>query len=270
MRKRYLLAFLAVACACVIVASASYADFGPAQTKRERERREARDSGVVRESKASINAAYEKIHECFLTENYSEVDRLSREYLAAGRNQPNTEDVLNLQALSLLKLNRVEEARQKLRELENSFIPLDRKASASASIGDSYFYEGNYLRAREGYEETLRKYPYSDQAAYLKSQLNEISMKSGKLKGIAEKGTSSFNQKNGQAPFTVQVGSFSKQKNAKALVNKLIFRNYDAYVEKDETSRMYRVRVGRLSSKEEAVVLEAKLKKEGYPTKIFP
>jgi len=264
------LVLLSLVCAYILAANASYADFGPAQTKRERERREARESGVVRESKASINAAYEKIHESFLTENYSEVDRLSKEYLAAGKNQPNTEDVLYLQALSLLKLNRAEEARQKLRELENSFIPTDRKASASASIGDSYFYEGNYPRARESYEETLRKYPFSDQSAYLKSQLNEISMKSGGLTGIVEKGPGLIHQRNGQVPFTVQVGSFSKQKNAKALVNKLLFRNYDAYVEKNEADRMYRVRVGKLNSKEEALALESKLKKEGYPTKIFP
>jgi septal ring-binding cell division protein DamX len=201
---------------------------------------------------AQTAADYEKIHESFLREDYAAVDRLAGQYLSGGRRGANAEDVLYLQALALLKLNRADEARQKLRELENLFASSDRKASASASIGDSYYYAGDFGRASQAYEETLRKYPASDQAEYIQSQLGAIRAKS----------PASF--------YTVQVGSFSNQKNARALAGKLSRLNYDAYVEKDENGRMYRVRVGHFTSKEEAFHLETRLKREGYPTKIYP
>lgn len=253
-------------CLVFLTSGISHAIGGPTRTKRERMKEEARNFGP------SVGVAYEKIHENFLKENYSEVVRLSSDYLAPGRtNKDNREDVLYLQALSLLKLNRSQEARERLKELEILFVPMDRKASASASVGDSYFYEGNFPLARQSYEETLRKYPNTDQTAYIRGQLSELSAKLGSPTGFLPISRSPKQFSLNERPlFTVQVGSFSMEKNAKALVNKLIFRRYDAYLEKDESDRMYRVRVGKLSSREEASMLELRLKREGYPTKIYP
>jgi cell division septation protein DedD len=69
--------------------------------------------------------------------------------------------------------------------------------------------------------------------------------------------------------YSVQVGSFSKEENAKALVEKLIAAHYDAYLAPDAgKTGMIRVRVGKTESRPAAEILEEKLKKEGYPTKI--
>ena len=260
--------FVAALLAMTLSVSSAHAEIGRVLTKRERLKKEMRESGrsviparPVHQSPAAGTADYEKIYESFLREDYAAVDRLAGRYLLAGKNKANTEDVLYLQALSLLKLNRSDEARQKLRELEYSFASSERKAGVSASIGDSYFYEGDFSRAAQSYEETLRKYPASDQTEYLQSQLNTIRTKSGDL-------TPEMRGQGGI--FTVQVGSFSSQKNARALVNKLVRRNYEAYIEEGENGRMYRVRVGRVASKGEANNLAARLKNEGYPTKIYP
>jgi hypothetical protein len=69
--------------------------------------------------------------------------------------------------------------------------------------------------------------------------------------------------------YGVQVGSFSKQQNAERLLNRLLRNRYDAYINKDTPNR-FRVRVGRVASREEARTLEQSLQKDGYPTKIFP
>lgn len=228
------------------------ADAAPTQTRRDRMK------GQVIEQKASLDKMYERIHEAFLKDDYAAVDRMAADYLSGAVQRPNAEDVLYLQALSLLKLNRGQQAREKLRQIENSFIGIDRKAQAAASIADSYYFEGDLGMANVAYAETLRRYPQSDQTSYVLSQLAEIASKT-------DRGQEALG-----VYYTVQVGSFSRQKNASTLAQKLRTARFDAYVEHDAQGRMYRVRVGKLTSKDEAISLEARLREQGYPTKIFP
>ena len=72
------------------------------------------------------------------------------------------------------------------------------------------------------------------------------------------------------AYYTVQVGSFASERNAGALLAKLLKIHYDAYLERDEAFRHVRVRVGKLPSRGEAMMLAERLRKDGYPTKICP
>jgi cell division septation protein DedD len=145
------------------------------------------------------------------------------------------------------------------------------------------------------------KYPASDGSPYILSRLSEVSNSLGKKSEsesyAARLGTeypdspqaaeiarspaaliqaSSPGRAAGQFGieqtvfFTVQVGSFSKERNARGLLRDLERARHDAYIEKDETGRRYRVRVGRFTTKEEARMMELRLIREGYPTKIFP
>jgi cell division septation protein DedD len=68
------------------------------------------------------------------------------------------------------------------------------------------------------------------------------------------------------------VGCFSSKANADNLAARLAAKGYSAYVEEAASPRKatYRVRVGRLTVRQEAVQIERKLASEGYPTKIFP
>jgi len=72
--------------------------------------------------------------------------------------------------------------------------------------------------------------------------------------------------------FSVQVGSFANIDNAKNLVKKLNSGGYFAYFEEygQGGDRSYRVRVGKLNTRQEAEGLAGRLSREGHPTKIFP
>lgn len=72
--------------------------------------------------------------------------------------------------------------------------------------------------------------------------------------------------------FTVQVGAFSKKKNADKLRKELIKEGYSAFIQDTDSQlgKFYRVRVGKLHDFNDAIQLEAELKAAGYPTKIYP
>ncbi|MGH7197587.1 MAG: tetratricopeptide repeat protein, partial [Candidatus Omnitrophota bacterium] len=140
---------------------------GRSETKRERLAREAQNFGP------SYTVAYEKIHESFLKDDHAGVVRLAREYLSGSRNKPKREDVMYLESLSLMKMGRGDEARQKLSELERAFPEAEDRAGASISLADSYFYEGNFPEAQAAYKEVLRRHPQTEQKAYVGERLKE-------------------------------------------------------------------------------------------------
>lgn len=72
--------------------------------------------------------------------------------------------------------------------------------------------------------------------------------------------------------YYVQAGVFSKRNNADGLCEKLVKQGFDAYISKSEGNykTRYRVKVGRLGFREEALQLEKKLKRAGYSTKVCP
>ncbi len=264
------------------------------ETKRER----MESQNLSTKSSASL---YPKIHESFLKGDYLGVDRLSKSFLQDSQDPAHRQDVLYLQALSLMKLNRAFEARVKLRVLENTFTSLDKKASASASVEDSYYYAGDEALAFASFKATFEKYPNSSQSSYVLYKLLELAEKSKRqdesifykasllrdyaasrqaqdarihfaaVPEIDRLGSAlrqiSFEE---QPFFAVQVGSFSREKNARSLMKELLDKHFEAYLEKDRKNRMVRVRVGRCPSREEAGKLSERLKEEGYPTKIYP
>lgn len=252
---------LSAAVFLIFVQINAYADIGRYLTKRERLERQQISGGRASQDEEQ----YEKIYESFLKENYTEVNRLAMRF--SDNNPDRKRDVLYLQALSLVKLNQGDLARQKLRQLEQVSPTLNTKAQASASYADTFYYANDLKPAYDAYEATLMRYPNSDQNEYLRQRLSELQLH----QTPASISTTLYQMGVEQAAlYAVQVGSFTKQKNAEALVEKLKSAEYDAYVFKVPQDRMYRVRVGHLKSEKEAQMLESRLKKEGYPTNIYP
>ena len=68
--------------------------------------------------------------------------------------------------------------------------------------------------------------------------------------------------------YSVQVGFFTNSENANSFKSKLLARGFSAYLE--QVSGGWRVKVGRFKSAQDAVDLENKLSKEGFPTKVCP
>lgn len=80
----------------------------------------------------------------------------------------------------------------------------------------------------------------------------------------AEVGSATTDKGAGQKPWAVQVNAFPHERDAKGLVKKLVDRGYDAYVVAANIKgrTWYRVRVGRLATREEAKALQDTLKKK--------
>ena len=270
-------------------------------------RRERMQSEITRPMPSSSPADYAGIKENFINKDYSAVDRMAETYLSSARSRSDADDVLYLQAMSLMKLNRLPGARDKLKTLERSAASAEVKASAAAAVGDSFDQQGDRSSAWSAYQDALKKYPDSEQTAYLLGRLVQLGHDNGQMQeadGYRDRllreypGTQEAQDVRAHFPpsaarqtveeplpaaspvseipgssgkwHCVQVGSFSKEANANALAGKLKAQGYDAYIVRRDWGTMFRVRVGKLKTRGEAAVLESRLAKDGYPTKIFP
>lgn len=247
-----------------IFQSAAFALIGH-ETKRERLKREGRDADVGRGTARRAPATQtfmEKLYENFLKGNYSETENLAAKYLISHSSFQDADEAAYLQALSLLRLGRSNQARVKLNALGQSARSWAMKAAACASLGDSYFVEKRPDLALLWYEEVLEKYPDADEASYVREQIRKVGRPAEKTKVKEVVPDKLF--------YTVQVGSFSSERNAKTLIKKLEDREYSAYLEEDGAKHLFRVRVGRLAQKKDALILESLLQREGYVTRIYP
>ena len=145
--------------------------------------------------------------------------------------------------------------------------------------------EQDYSKAGQLYEDALKA--NSRLASALLLRLSQCALKSGNWSKAREY-TDSLKQKyplsleaniptvaahgiNNQF-FTVQVGSFANFQNAKKLLERLKKGNFDAYIEEtsSDAKTLYRVRAGKLNTRQQAESLKQILEEKGYPSRIFP
>ncbi len=247
-RKQILLGIFCFSC----LSEAAWAlTIGPMQTKRERTGgvlQEAFPEGTPSESRVSPRGTlpnvvfYEQIEESFLKEDFPSVVRLAQQFLSTHSRNEQSDEVQYLEALSLIKMNRLSEGREKLIQLKQQSFSAEMKVRVASSLADSYsFLSGPGPNAFTG--------PGPKVGASV--PLHQMGLEENYF-------------------FSVQVGSFSKQPNAERILNRLIRNHYEAYLDKDRTKRLFRVHVGKLVSRQEVLALEKRLKKDGYTTKIFP
>jgi cell division septation protein DedD len=247
--KRFLAAVLMLSAIC---SNADAMIGGPAQTKRERMAQERR-AGVrpaahTVPAKTSANAGIrEEIERTYLLEDYAGAERLSRDYLEGPISEAERREVEYLRALCFLKLRRPNESRAILHTLYSSAKTERERARLALAL--------------------VQSQPLAAPLKYGDTSLNsfELSDVSPKLRRgpLTQKAVEEIPQ------YSIQVGSFSKEKNARSLMRQLAQAQYQAFLDTSLPS-LYRVRVGPLVSHEEAVRLEQLLKKDGYPTKIYP
>lgn len=202
----------------------------------------------------------EAIYSAFFNEDYAQVDRL----VGAQRKKGGQPELLR--ALSLAKLGRGPEAQDALQAIERNSRDPGLQAAAAVARADIYYAEGKKEAAYLAYQHARGAYPFSQEESHVQAMLAELAPSrqppnmTSALRQVAVE----------TAPyFSVQVGSFSREKNALALAQKLSGR-YDAYVEKVSQGRLYRVRVGHVEARDSALELEKRLQKDGYSTKIYP
>jgi cell division septation protein DedD len=245
---------LALALAAIVLAAFPAAAVGPMQTRRERS-----------SSPSSASAEYERVQKRFLSGDDAGAQRDADAFLRRGSApEEQIETVRYLRALSRLKTGRASEARQELEMLEKGASSRERRAAAAVSVGDALLAEGEREAARRQYESAASRYAGQDDAKLARARLAEggFASPAPAARPLRQRATEEA------ASFSVQVGSFSRERNAAALLDRLAPR-YDAYLSRDGAG-LYRVRVGRLKSRAEAAELERGLRREGYATKIVP
>ena len=189
-----------------------------------------------------------------------------------------------LLGLNYLKLNDTDKSREKLQYLLDKFKASKYYSAAKLVYADTFFLDQDYSKAKYNYE-TLLKQPGSlNSTLYLR--LGQCALKTGNWQEAKDY----FNilKKNfplsmeaiqadslaqtGDYFFTVQAGCFANSVNAGRFLSKLKNKNFDAYIDEMNSpeGKLYRVRVGKLKSRQEAESLKDALEKEGYPTRIFP
>jgi len=206
----------------------------------------------------------------------------------------NTDELNYILGLSYLKEGKLSLAQDCFRRILAH--PTGKFAEqATMGLADAYLKDGYFQEAKEIYNQIIDRNSNSDLKAAVLYRLSQLEFKRdnsqqgnvyfsklrndfpqspelkpniglGFIRGFSNKIDESFDQ--GGRVYCVQVGFFSDSANADNLKNKLLSKNLPAYIENSATG--YRVRVGKFKTQNEALELEEKLSKEGFPTKLCP
>ncbi|MBL7132064.1 MAG: tetratricopeptide repeat protein [Candidatus Omnitrophica bacterium] len=222
----------------------------------------------------------------FLLDDYDSVNRECKSIIInPSSRRDEIEYSYFLLGLSQMKEGRLDEARDSFRILIRNFPKSELVQKTHLALADTYFLEENFESALKIYSDILSRYPNSDLMSLIYFRLGQVNLKLGNwqdvrryLKMAKDKVPNSL--VSGFAKrllgyeyfFTIQVGSFKDYKRAKSLTNELVTKDYDCYImeAKVDNDRFYRVRVGKLSSRKEAIQLKERLSRQGYPVIIYP
>jgi outer membrane protein assembly factor BamD (BamD/ComL family) len=231
----------------------------------------------------------DKLKGYFLSGDYAQAINEGEKILAGSTYSKGIDELYYLLGLSYLKDGNYLRASDIfeiiLREFKNSAF----REEAMLGLGDTYFLRGDFAKAKGYYKDLINKYPHTKLKAQLYYRLSQVGYKQSDIKQGKEY-LDRLKQDFPLSPelrinrdlcllsdfpdayYTVQVGCFANIANAQNLAQKLAQAGYPVYMEElnlqGKTS--YRVRVGKLRLRQEAMDLEKKLSYEGYPTKIYP
>jgi len=232
---------------------------------------------------AASNKNFEEVETYILKEDYSQAIKAAREILPllSSTDVPRAEFLLGC---AYLKTGQQQKARKHFQLALKKTKDNNLIQRIELAICDSYYLEGEFKKAAPGYTKFLRKYRKTDYKEIVKFKLAKSYLKEGQwkkakklLKDIArslsiESESAKKILRENQFYFTIQVGSFQNRKNACNLQNRLKKEKFDCYITetKYHSLTFYRVRVGKLKTREQAERLLLQLKKKNLPAKIYP
>ena len=192
----------------------------------------------------------DRVKVCYLNQDYKGAIQEGNRLIAQDRY---SSELYYFLGLSYLKEGQYLRAAESFKVVINNLKESRLKEEARIGLADTYLLKGDHNNAKNIYNEILISNPKTK----FKDQIQQ------RLSGIEPKK---------EGVFSVQVGSFANIDNAKNLVKKLNSGGYSAYFEEygQGGDRSYKVRVGKLNTRQEAEGLARRLSREGHPTKIFP
>lgn len=197
----------------------------------------------------------------------------------------NNDELYYLLGLSYLKQGNYLRASDIFEIIIREFKDSNFKEDARLALADTYFLRGDYSEAQGRYKKLLDTGADTKLKAAIYYRLSQCAAKEGNsesAKGYLDKLKQEFplsfetviNPDTTTLDFyySVQIGSFSSQANARNLTEALLAKGYPAYLEEttSEDKPVYRVRAGKFRLRQEAIDLGNKLSGDGYPTKICP
>ncbi len=225
-----------------------------------------------------------KMH--FLQDDYPSAIQDCQGIVQTGLKNTDTAEAYYLMGLSYLKINEPAKAASSFQDGLSQNPDEELKEKIDLAVGETYFLDNQIQPAYEQFKKILSSNPKTSFAPTLYFHLANCGLKLG-LWDDARSYLNKINQeyplsleapfatdilKNGEFYFTIQIGSFINEKNARELYENLKSKGYDAYLSQFERggSVYHRVRVGKFNLPNEVLAEEEKLKNDGFPTHLWP
>lgn len=205
----------------------------------------------------------------YISGDYKAAIRQGEKLIALSRDQPNLDELYYFLGLSYLKDGNYLRSWDIFEIIINEFPKSNYLEEAKLGLADTYFLRRDYPKARQGYSRLLESTANQKIKYLLNTRLELCAGKEREAPSLLQE---EVRQKPEAVVYSVQVGAFASEDNAKKLIRELSAKGYSSYNEHSTQGDkdMYRVKTGKFASLEEARAVEASLSKEGYPTKICP
>ena len=238
----------------------------------------------------------DKIKAAYLNGEYQAAVSEGEKILLTSVNHTGFDELYYYLGLSYLKDSNFIRSADMFSRILNEFANGKYRSQAQLALGDVYFLQGDFEKAKSAYEALTTDSDQKLKSALLYRQ-SQLALKMGdpaKHKELQEQLKSVYpfsleaKQDKGvfisvaqarepevksvpaSGDFSVQVGVFSSKDNAINLAMELVKKGFSAYTEDAEIDGKvtYRVRIGKSSTQQEALELQIQLQQQGYPTKI--
>lgn len=226
------------------------------------------------------------VETALIEKDYAKAGDLAQSIYDNNPSRMEKDQALYYMGLSQLGLEQYSRARDSFQHLLKH--SLDKKLVDKAHLGviDSYLLDEKYSDALDEAKKLLRRNPRSEYLSLIYLKLARANLKltrwteaQGFLKKIIDQYPDSPETHVAQQLleerqyFSVQLGAFLDQAHAENLIDELKQKNEYAYIVETtdkEGRKFYRVRIGQLTTLDEARELKSELSQQGYPTLIYP
>lgn len=231
-------------------------------------------------------AALPDIEAAVMNKDYAQARELASQILKDSNDPAQRTEAQYYYGLAQLRLGQYADARAAFQSVMDSHPSQDIYDKAALSLTEGFYMAGFYTDALDTANRLLKKSPYSSFLSLIYFKIAGADLKLMRWEDAHEYLNKIINEfpKSPEAPiarqlleekqyFAVQVGSFLDKGRALTLIDDLKGSGQYAYVVETTASDgqvYYRVRVGQMSSLNDAEDLKKRLDKLGYPTLIYP